>query len=116
MHIIERDDFNTPSLETYSELFSRHIQNALGDKDSFGENNDANKVRNFKYLKMIYETFNNHEEYAKTTAKIIFEGHTQKDTGPSMFGIFDNNGDTVEDDQYEEPTFEEGDVTDSDSD
>jgi len=65
MHFVERDDLETPSLQEFCSFSSKHIWNALGDKNSLGAENH-NKVRNFAFLKKFYETFNNHAEYVET--------------------------------------------------
>ena len=87
---------STPTLAAYSQLFTKHLQNAIGDV------NVADKVRNFKYLKMIYETFNNHDSFAKTEKTGMKDFESENDV---LENDDDDDEDSVEDDkEYEEGT------------
>ena len=85
---------STPTLAAYSQLFTKHLQNAIGDV------NVADKVRNFKYLKMIYETFNNHDSFAETEKTGMKDFESENDVSENV-----DDEDSVEDDmEYEEET------------
>lgn len=86
----------TPSLEKFQNLFTKHIQGALG-----GEQTSEN-VRNFKYLRMFFETFNDHKQYANTLRE--YSGYRIEETfdeteGPGDFDDYDASADQA-DDEY----------------
>ena len=87
----------TPSLEKFQNLFTKHIQGALG-----GEQTSEN-VRNFKYLRMFFETFNDHKQYANTLREYsgyrIEETTETTDETEGDFDDYDASADQA-DDEY----------------
>ena len=85
---------STPSLEKFQNLFTKHIQGALG-----GEQTSEN-VRNFKYLRMFFETFNDHKQYANTLRE--YSGYRIEETTDETEGDFDDYDASADqaDDEY----------------
>ncbi len=116
---------STPPVAMFRDLFAKQIQNALGDKTSMGATN-ANSSRNFKYLRMFYETFNNHDEYVCTFDELKSSSCSVDEVGSEIsgcvsgFGAYDASLDQADEDYIERCGFasnsDDNDASDDDRD
>ena len=106
VQIIEREDAETPSLQVFTTLGVKHITNALGDTDIWGTPN-GNKVRNFAYIKMFFETFHNHQGYVDAMKDNVSDTITTLEedydysSGIVLFGDLVSSGSQQPDPEYE---------------